>query len=234
MTTKPTLILGDYFTAELPQPIDIVITDVPYAMDKDGNMLGHLSPNYREKATHMRGYIDNDRAVYGAFLDKFFASAKSQLPSNGLLLSFMGNRTADQLLSAGVEAGFTLMDVLVFTGGNSFAKSTTTLAPRHELCAFFRKEGSPKRKINPDWKRTNLFHAAKTPNSKVHPTGKPVSWMEYLIETFTDPEDVVLDPFAGSGTTLYAARNLGRSSVGFEKDPEYYAEAERILWQNQH
>lgn len=212
-----------------PGQIDVIITDPPYALDKYGNMLGHLSPNHLEKATHMRGYIDNDRPRYQSFLDKFFARSLSQLPQNGLLLTFMGNRTADQLLTAGTAAGFTLMDIIVFTGGGGFAKSQTTLMPRHELCAFFRKEGSPKRKINPDWNRKNHFDAPKTKKAKLHPTGKPIAWMDYLVETFSEPEETIYDPFAGSGTTLYSARKAGRSSIGVENDPEYYEEARRLL-----
>lgn len=55
---------------------------------------------------------------------------------------------------------------------------------------------------------------------KVHPTQKPVPLLERLIETFTDPADVVIDPTAGSGSTLIAAENLGRKSFGFEIDKE--------------
>lgn len=58
---------------------------------------------------------------------------------------------------------------------------------------------------------------------KVHPTQKPVRLLEQLIETFTDPGDVVVDPCAGSGTTLLAAANLGRRSFGFEIKKEFCA-----------
>lgn len=51
---------------------------------------------------------------------------------------------------------------------------------------------------------------------KIHPTQKPVAVLRKLIEVFTDPGDVVIDPCAGSGTTLRAAYELGRSAYGFE------------------
>lgn len=51
---------------------------------------------------------------------------------------------------------------------------------------------------------------------KIHPTQKPVALMERLIDLFTDPGDVVIDPCAGSGATLVASENLGRKSYGFE------------------
>jgi len=56
-----------------------------------------------------------------------------------------------------------------------------------------------------------------------HPTPKPVDLMAALISDFTDPGDVILDPFAGSGTTGVAALRLGRRFIGCELDPKYHA-----------
>ena len=56
-----------------------------------------------------------------------------------------------------------------------------------------------------------------------HPTVKPVKLMEYLVKLITPPGGTVLDPFAGSGTTLLAAQNLGFNSIGIEINPEYIA-----------
>lgn len=63
-----------------------------------------------------------------------------------------------------------------------------------------------------------------------HPTQKPVALMEYLIRTYTRPDETVLDNCMGSGTTGVAARLTGRSFIGIEKDPAYFKIAEqRIL-----
>lgn len=65
---------------------------------------------------------------------------------------------------------------------------------------------------------------------KIHPTQKPVCVLKRLIEIFTDPGDVVIDPVAGSGSTLRAAYELGRNSYGFEVDKAFYREAtEKML-----
>lgn len=63
----------------------------------------------------------------------------------------------------------------------------------------------------------------------LHPTQKPVALMEYLIRTYTQPGDLVLDPFAGSGTTLVAARNLQRQYIGVELQAEYVETARKRL-----
>lgn len=61
---------------------------------------------------------------------------------------------------------------------------------------------------------------------KIHPTQKPVILLKRLIEIFTDPGDVVIDPVAGSGATLRAAKELGRSSYGFEISKDFYSKAQ--------
>lgn len=62
-----------------------------------------------------------------------------------------------------------------------------------------------------------------TANGNEHPTQKPLPLMESLVRDFTDPGDLVLDPFAGSGTTGVACKRLGRRFIGYERDPKYHA-----------
>jgi len=61
---------------------------------------------------------------------------------------------------------------------------------------------------------------------KVHPTQKPVALMEYLIRTYTNPSETVLDFTMGSGTTGVAAANIGRRFIGIEMDADYFAIAQ--------
>lgn len=70
-----------------------------------------------------------------------------------------------------------------------------------------------------DWKRDGK----EVP--KIHPSQKPISILKRLIEIFTDEGDVVIDPCAGSGSTLRAARELGRPSYGFEVSRDFYTKA---------
>jgi DNA modification methylase len=64
---------------------------------------------------------------------------------------------------------------------------------------------------------------------KLHPTQKPVALMEYMIKTYTNEGMTVLDNCMGSGTTGVAAVNLGRSFIGIEQDPNYFAIAEKRI-----
>ncbi|TXG82270.1 MAG: site-specific DNA-methyltransferase [Spirochaetes bacterium] len=58
--------------------------------------------------------------------------------------------------------------------------------------------------------------------SRIHSSQKPVELLEYLVKTYTNENEVVLDCFAGSGTTLVAAKNTNRRYIGIEKEREYF------------
>lgn len=69
----------------------------------------------------------------------------------------------------------------------------------------------------------------ETRYQKIHPTQKPVALLENLISIFTDKDDVVIDPCAGSGSTLLAAANLQRRAYGFEIKKDFYAKAVKFI-----
>lgn len=68
-----------------------------------------------------------------------------------------------------------------------------------------------------------------TESEKIHPTQKPVKLLEKLIKIFTDEGEVVIDPVAGSASSIIAALNTNRSGYGFEIKKDFYKEASRIL-----
>lgn len=71
-----------------------------------------------------------------------------------------------------------------------------------------------------------------TASPKIHPTQKPVPLLEKLIKIFTDEGDVVIDPCAGSGSTLIAAENLNRKAYGFEITREMHDKATKWIEEN--
>jgi site-specific DNA-methyltransferase (adenine-specific) len=78
-----------------------------------------------------------------------------------------------------------------------------------------------------EWKRDNSKEYPK-----IHPTQKPVNLLKQLIEIFTDEGDVVIDPVAGSGTTLRACAELKRSCYGFEIKKDFYRDAKEKMLAN--
>jgi site-specific DNA-methyltransferase (adenine-specific) len=74
-------------------------------------------------------------------------------------------------------------------------------------------------KIKQNWSR----------QQQIHPTQKPVALMEYLIKTYTNEGDIVLDNAMGSGTTGLACKNLNRSFIGIEKEKDYFEIAQKRI-----
>ena len=68
----------------------------------------------------------------------------------------------------------------------------------------------------------NFNVLSQTDKTRTHPTQKPVQLMEYLIKTYTNENDTVLDNTMGSGTTNLACLKLNRKSIGIEKEKQYY------------
>lgn len=66
---------------------------------------------------------------------------------------------------------------------------------------------------------------------RVHPTQKPVAVMEWVIARYCEPQDVILDPYMGSGTTLIAAKKCGHSAIGIEIEEKYCEIAAKRLSQ---
>ena len=82
---------------------------------------------------------------------------------------------------------------------------------------------TPVKSISDTYYPKNVLNfQAEIQTGKIHPTQKPVALFEYLIRTYTNPGDVVLDPTAGSMTTAIACLNTGRGYICIEKDPDEY------------
>lgn len=129
--------------------------------------------------------------------------------------------------------------VLVFADGphtynpqmQKRAKPYITHGGEGKTCTNYRK-GRPKdvgRERTHNAPNSVLEFRAHCTDTDAHPTRKPVALMRYLVETYTNTGDVVLDPFAGGGSTLEAAKEVGRQFIGIEREPRYVAMCERRL-----
>ena len=84
--------------------------------------------------------------------------------------------------------------------------------------------------VNP--KSVLKFNSVANSFGKLHPTQKPIALMEYLIKTYTNEGETVLDNCMGSGTTGVACKNLNRNFIGIELDPDYFKIAEKRINEN--
>ena len=189
----------------LPASIDFVLTDPPYIT--------------RYKSRDGRTIPNDDNA---AWLKPAFAQLYRVLKRDSFCVSFYGWPHADRFVAAYREAGFRVVGHFAFPKG--YASATKYLRYQHEL-AYLLAKGNPPQ---PDDTIADVIDWTYTGN-KLHPTQKPLSVLLPLVETFSQPGDMVLDPFTGSGSSLLAAKMLGRSYLGIELDQTYHAIASRRL-----
>jgi adenine-specific DNA-methyltransferase len=144
------------------------------------------------------------------------------LARDSFCVSFYGWPCADRFVTAFRAAGFRIVGHLVFP--KRYASAAKFLRYQHE-CAYLLAKGYPR---SPEQPLSDVISWAYTGN-KLHPTQKPLAALSPLVESFSAPGELVLDPFAGSGSTLEAARSLGRRYLGIELDAGYHAAAARRL-----
>jgi DNA modification methylase len=185
--------------------VNFILTDPPY-ITRYQSRDGRTVPN-----------DDND-----AWLKPAFAEMYRVLANDSFAVSFYGWPMADRFMQAYRAAGFRIVGHLMFP--KRYASSTRFVRYQHESAHLLAK-GNPRQPEKPigdviEWEYTG---------NKLHPTQKPVSALLPLIDTFSARHHTVLDPFAGSGSSLLAAKTLGRSYIGIELDDQYHAIARARL-----
>ena len=185
--------------------VDFVLTDPPY-------LANYVARDGRT--------VPNDNG--SDWLTPAFQEIYRVLRWNRFCISFYGWHKADKFLAAWREVGFRVIGHLTFI--KHYASTERFLRYQHEN-AYLLAKGSPQKPARtiPDvleWKYTG---------NNLHPTQKPVSVLTPLVESFSNPGDVVLDPFCGSGSTLLAARNVNRRFLGIELSKQYFDLAEQRL-----
>jgi len=135
----------------------------------------------------------------------------------------INSRNLKDLQIEAENVGFIFQNLLIWNKGN--ATPNKYYMQGAEFILMLRKGAA--KNIN-NMGTTNILSIPNVKNKK-HPTQKPVSLLKILIENSSNANDVVLDPFAGSGSTLAAAVNLNRNFLGFELDEEYYTVAKQMI-----
>jgi len=204
MIARNTIIHGDCIEIMQALParsVDFILTDPPY-------MAAYKS---RDNRTLLND--DNDEWLTGAFAQMYRV-----LKNDACAISFYGWPKVDLFFAAWKSAGFRIGGHIVFR--KRYASKTAFLQYRHEA-AFLLIKGNPAFPAAPlpdvmDWTYTG---------NKLHPTQKSVHILKPLIEAFTEPGQLVLDPFAGSGSTCAAAQRIGRDYIGIELDAVHHGTA---------
>jgi len=191
--------------------IDFIVTDPPYGID-----FRSARPTEERKKDRIKNDGFDD---YFAMLPWMLQSFSSILKDGGCCCCCGGGGTPS-LAHLWIEAGkyLTVENVLVWD------KGFLGLGWRYRFQweAILIATNGPRKTWNGGESQSNILRFQKIiPQNGEHPTLKPESLMRDLIKVNSNPKEMVLDPFMGSGTTLRAAKDLGRKAIGIEIEEKY-------------
>jgi DNA modification methylase len=202
------VIHGDCLTIMQSMPnesVDLIITDPPYLV------------NYKPRDGRRCANDDNAYWLMPAFQELFRV-----LKPDRLCISFYGWPWIDRFMNAWKEVGFRPVSHLVWVKRHCSREGYTR---SHHEVGFLLAKGRPSRPSNPisdvlPWEYTG---------NRLHPNQKPMVGIAPLVQSYSHPGDIVLDPFAGSGSTGRAARDCGRRYILIEKDWSQFLLARKNL-----
>ena len=189
--------------------VDLYLTDPPYNVSYEGKT--------KDKLT-----IQNDKQTddeFIQFLSQAFVSADSVLKMGGAFYIWHSDSEGLNFRLACIEAKWKLRQTLIWSK-NSMVMGRQDYHWQHEPCLYGWKEGSSHSWYS-DRKQTTIIKYDRPTKSKLHPTMKPVGLIEYLVKNSSKQEDIILDSFLGSGSTLIACEKQSRVCYGVELDPIY-------------
>tara|TARA_Y100000310_G_scaffold308928_1_gene352527 strand:+ start:652 stop:1932 length:1281 start_codon:yes stop_codon:yes gene_type:complete len=198
------LIIGDCLK-EIPkldnEIIDCLIIDPPYGMNYQSN---HRKEKYNK--------ISNDNKKAFILLDSSLKLVKEKMKRNSHIYIFTSWKVIDKVKPI-IEKYFKLKNCLVWNKNNwSMGDLEGNYAEKYELILF---ATLGKKKLYCDKRPLNVLDFART-NNEEHPTQKPVELLKEFIKNSTKENELVVDYFAGSGSTLIAAKELNRRWLGIE------------------
>lgn len=188
---------------------DMLLTDPPYNVDYVGKTKKALKIENDKKS-------DDD---YFSLLVMAFENAKEWLKAGGVFYIWHADIEGFAVRNAVLTAGLEVRQCLIWEK-DSMVLGRQDYQWQHEPCLYGWKEGAG-HLWNADRKQTTILKFARPSRSEQHPTMKPVELLVYQITNNTKGEDIVFDPFLGSGSTLIASDKVGRTCYGIELDPKY-------------
>lgn len=185
---------------------DLLLTDPPYGVDYHGAAGAIANDN-----------LDGPRFI--GFLSQAFYVAAFALRPGAAFYIWYSHSQAASFLAAIRSVSWSVRETLVWVKPQ-FVMGRQDYHWRHEPCLYGWLDGAAHTWAG-DRRQSTVLDFVKPVSSPDHPTMKPVALFQYLMANSTNQGDIVLDPFAGSGTTALACERLGRRARLVEIDPHY-------------
>jgi len=226
----------------------LIIADIPYNLGANAYAsnpqwyVGGDNSNGESSLAGKTFFKTDENFKIGNFFD--FCTRYMKKPSNEkvergkssndpAMIVFCAFEQMEMVIAEGKKHGLVHSYPLIFIKNFSaqVLKANMKIVNACEYAVVLYKDKLPKfRNIGVDGKGHMVFNWMNWERDgkdilKCHPTQKPIKLLKHLIEIFTDEGDVVIDPCAGSGSTLRASYELGRNSYGFEIEKDFYHKA---------
>jgi len=235
-----TIIEGDCVAAMKALPdecVDLIFADPPYNLQLGGDL--HRPDNSKVSAVDNDWDQIGDFDAYDLYSCAWLEEARRVLKPNGALWTIGSYHNIFRVGSFLQDMGFWIMNDVIWRKSNPMPNfKGTRFTNAHETLIWAAKTKTARPTFNyaamkalndgvqmrSDWTLPICAGAERLKNKegkKAHPTQKPESLLHRVLLATTNPGDLVLDPFFGTGTTGAVARKLGRHFIGLEADPDY-------------
>ena len=191
------------------QLADIFITDPPYNVAYEGKT--------KEALTIKNDSMGDDQ--FRQFLRDAFTAADMVMKPGSVFYIWHADSEGYNFRGACKDSGWTIRQCLIWQK-DTMVMGRQDYHWKHEPCLYGWKDGAAHLWAT-DRKQTTLIQCKRPKRNDIHPTMKPVELMEYQMLNNTKGQDIVLDLFGGSGSTMIAAEKQGRISRLMELDPKY-------------
>lgn len=191
------------------QLADLIVTDPPYNVNYEGKTDGNLKI--------MNDNMENDQ--FYSFLESAFINLYDFIKDGGSIYVFHADTEGLNFRKAMISSGFKLAECLVWVK-NAFVMGRQDYHWKHEPILYGWKPGASHYFIN-DRSQSTVLEFDKPARNEEHPTMKPIDLIAYLINNSSKKDEIVLDLFGGSGTTIIACEQTNRNAFIMELDPRY-------------
>lgn len=223
------------------QHAQLIIADIPYNLGQNAyasNSQWYVDGNNKNGESKLAGKsffdTDNDFKInnFFDFCTRYLNKEPKEKRKAPAMIIFCAFEQMQMVIDEGKKHGLNNSYSLVFVKNFSaqVLKANMKIVNACEYAVVLYRDKLPKFNNNGKMIFNWFPWEVEKDKNKIHPTQKPIPVLKRLIEIFTDEGDVVIDPVAGSGSTLIACKQLNRSAYGFEIKKDFYKKA--VEWLN--
>lgn len=212
-----------------PNSVTAVVTDPPFGVNNQSNSAVTAEGKVNARKIANDESPEKAIAIFNEVMDSLLPKTKDDadlyiFTAHQVLKEWLG--VADSL----TRHGFNRCGILVWQKDGPGMGNLDAWGMSHEFIIFLKKGARPRS----DQRRSGVLHVPQIrPDRLIHPHEKPVGLYELLLKHSTNPGDLAVDPFGGSGVLARACRNLGRSGLSIELDEMNYNRSHSALHNNE-